>query len=56
MECWDEAKAARDIIRRGTSAHRQRAVYAEATADGADNREALNAVVDFLIEETLADI
>lgn len=56
LECWDEAKAARDILRRGTSAHRQRAVYADATADGADKREALNAVVDFLIEETLADI
>jgi carboxylate-amine ligase len=51
--CLAEIEAARDILRRGTSAHRQLAVYREAQAKGADEREALHAVVDWLIAETL---
>ncbi len=40
------------ILERGTSAHRQRAVYDAAVADGADQAEAGRQVVDFLIRET----
>lgn len=52
MDCVREIESARDILKRGTSAHRQVAVYKEALNNGAANQEALNAVVDFLIEET----
>jgi carboxylate-amine ligase len=41
---------------RGTSAHRQVASYRQALADGADEREALRAVVDMLVDETLAGV
>jgi carboxylate-amine ligase len=51
--CLAEVEHARDILERGTSAHRQLAVYRAALADGADERAALDAVVDWLIEETL---
>jgi len=43
----------RTIVREGTSAHRQLAAYHAATADGAEGREALEAVVDHLIVDTL---
>jgi glutamate---cysteine ligase / carboxylate-amine ligase len=39
-------------LTRGTSAHAQRRVHEAAPADGASKREALDAVVDWLIEET----
>ncbi len=51
--CLAEVEAAREILKRGTSAHRQLAVYRAALTDGADERAALDAVVDWLIEETL---
>ena len=54
--CLAEVEAARDILARGTSAHRQLAVYREALAQGADERKALHAVVDWLIEETLEGV
>ena len=54
--CLAEVEAARQILDRGTSAHRQLAVYRQALAQGADEREALHAVVDWLIEETLAGV
>ncbi len=54
--CLAEAEHARDILARGTSAHRQLKIYRDALADGADEREALHAVVDWLIEETLAGV
>ncbi len=56
LDCAEEVKHAREILRRGTSAHRQIEVYEEALEEGADKNEALKAVVDFLIEETLAGI
>ena len=49
-------QAARDIVRRGTSAHRQVAVYEQARAAGATEDEALKAVVDWLIAETLTGV
>ncbi len=50
--CLDEVAHARDILARGTSAHRQLAVFDEALAAGASRKEALTAVVDWLIAET----
>ena len=52
LGCWDAALKARDILERGTSAHRQIAAYEAARAAGQDEREATRAVVDLLIEET----
>jgi glutamate---cysteine ligase / carboxylate-amine ligase len=54
--CVAEVEHARDIVRRGTSAHRQLAIYREALAAGASRDEASQAVVDWLIEETVAGL
>ncbi len=51
--CVDEVNHARTILQRGTSAHWQIKTYNEAKAAGADDREAIKAVVDMLIKETL---
>jgi carboxylate-amine ligase len=56
FDCVEEVRHARDILERGTSAHRQLAVYYGAMKDGADQDEALKQVVDFLIEETLVGV
>ncbi len=47
---------AREIVKRGTSAHRQIAIYDQAIESGAAEQEALKAVVDWLIEETVSGI
>jgi glutamate---cysteine ligase / carboxylate-amine ligase len=44
------------IAERGTSADEQRRVFNQCLAEGADARDALNAVVDYLVEETVADL
>ncbi len=46
----------RTIARTGTSSDRQLAVYHAASEDGADTEEAMRAVVDHLIDETLEDL
>jgi carboxylate-amine ligase len=46
----------RGIVAEGTSADRQRGVYENAIADGAEDSEALREVVDHLIEETLEGV
>ncbi|MCC7045883.1 MAG: carboxylate-amine ligase, partial [Alphaproteobacteria bacterium] len=51
LDCVAEVAATRDILRRGTSAHRQVAVHADAVKSGADPRAALVKVVDFLTAE-----
>ena len=56
FDCVQEIHHAREILKRGTSAHRQLAIYEAAVKDGADKRQALEKVVDFLIEETVAGI
>ncbi len=56
LDCVEEVEQARDILERGTSADRQRAAFAKAVADGASEKEALIAVVDFLIDETVAGL
>jgi carboxylate-amine ligase len=54
--CVDEIGHASEIVRRGTSAHRQLAAWRGAVADGADQRQALEAVVDLLIAETVTGL
>jgi carboxylate-amine ligase len=53
--CLAEVEAARDIVARGTSADHQLTRYEQARAEGADEREALQAVVDQLVVETALD-
>lgn len=53
---YDAVARAVDITAHGTSADRQRAVYENAIADGAENEDALRAVVDHLIAETLEGV
>jgi carboxylate-amine ligase len=54
LSCSREVAHARKILTRGTSAHRQLSVYDDARQRGASDREALKAVVAFLINETAA--
>ena len=56
LGCKDELLHIRNIIAEGTSADRQLRTYAEKTEAGMTPREALNAVVDQLIEETARGI
>jgi carboxylate-amine ligase len=56
LGCVEEVERARDIVKRGTSADRQRQAFAKAIAEGASEKEALTAVVDFLIEETVVGL
>ncbi len=53
FNCVAEVEHARRILERGTSAHLQIKTYKDAKAAGASNVEALKAVVDMLITETL---
>jgi glutamate---cysteine ligase / carboxylate-amine ligase len=52
FDCVEEVAHAREILARGTSAHRQLAVFEHALSEGASRPEALAAVVDWLIAET----
>ncbi len=54
--CQREIAHARTILQRGTSAHLQLRTFDAAIASGATHDEALRAVVDVLIEATVADI
>ena len=56
LGCVREVEHARTILARGTSAHRQVQVYTHARSAGASEREALMAVVDFLVKETAAGL
>ena len=56
LDCVEQMAHAREIVQRGTSAHRQVEVYETALEEGAERKEALRAVVDFLIDETLVGI
>ncbi len=53
LGCVEEIERLPEILSGGTSAHRQLAVYEKALADGATHEDALNQVVDWLIEETV---
>ncbi len=54
MGCVNEIEHVREIAKHGSSADRQRRVYAEAIDGGATPDDALKAVVDMLMEETVA--
>ena len=54
LDCVAEIEHTRTICQRGTSADRQLAVYHEALEEGATEDEALKAVVDALIADTIA--
>jgi glutamate---cysteine ligase / carboxylate-amine ligase len=54
--CVDEVLHTREILARGTSAHRQLATYDAALANGASHSEALAAVVGWLIAETMRGV
>jgi carboxylate-amine ligase len=56
LGCVRELEHLETILMRGTSAHRQIRMYEEARAAGASGREALQAVVDFLVKETTAGL
>lgn len=56
LDCIDDLENVRQIVEQGSSAQRQRAVYSAAREAGADEREALTAIVDFLIEETVGGL
>ncbi len=56
LDCVAEVGHALEIVARGTSADRQLTAYNAARADGADGKEALRAVVDFLIEDTMTGL
>ncbi|MCB1759997.1 MAG: carboxylate-amine ligase [Gammaproteobacteria bacterium] len=56
FDCVDELHHAREIVKRGTSAHWQVQTYQRAREEGATDEEALKAVVDMLITETMHGI
>ena len=56
LGCLPEVLRAREILDRGTSADRQLNVHARACAAGASEHEAAQAVVDWLIEETMLGV
>jgi carboxylate-amine ligase len=56
LACEAEIAHASTILNRGTSAHHQINIWHKAQEAGADRQEALNAVVDWLIEETVAGL
>jgi len=55
LGCRKEIEAARTILKRGTSADRQRETYEKCIKAGTGHEEALQAVVDRLIAETVMD-
>ena len=56
LACLPEVLRSREILDRGTSADQQLNVYAKALGAGANEREAVQAVVDWLIEETMVGV
>ena len=56
LGCMAEVEAARSILEAGNSATRQRLVYSDAIHAGYDKEQALNAVVEHLIEEFHHDL
>jgi carboxylate-amine ligase len=56
LDCLPQIMHARQIFARGTSAHRQVGVYEAARTRGASEREALKAVVDWLVTETASGL
>ncbi|MEM8855848.1 MAG: carboxylate-amine ligase, partial [Pseudomonadota bacterium] len=55
LGCLAEVEHARVIAKRGTSADHQLKIFNDAVADGASDREAQIKVVDWLVEQSVAD-
>ncbi len=56
LDCVAEVEHAREIVARGTSADRQLDVFRAARDAGADAQEALRAVVDHLVADTVSGL
>ena len=56
LGCSHEIDSLRQILEQGTSAHNQLAVYNKAIESGVSHSDALVAVVDWLIEQTVKDL
>lgn len=56
FDCVQEIEHARRIVERGTSAHAQIATYQQSLDTGASSAEALERVVDELIQETVSGL
>lgn len=56
FDCVDEMKHIRTILERGTSAHRQLAVYNRSIEEGKSNELALVDVVKFIVAQTLEGV
>lgn len=54
LGCSAEVARTREIVAEGTSADRQRAIFAQAIADGASPGAALAAVIDWMAKATIA--
>jgi len=56
LQCTEELGRCREIVKRGTSAQRQRQVFEQALAEGMDKAEALRAVVHWLQQASFPTI
>ena len=56
LGCWEEVQYVETILREGTSADRQIRVFDKAINDGAPQQDALKAVVDHILEETVEGV
>ncbi len=56
LGCLDEVRRIGEIVQTGTSAERQVQLYERLIADGSDPDDALRAVVDLLVEDTLTGL
>jgi len=56
LDCVAEVASVREILSRGTSAHRQLKAHELAVAAGQSTTEALQTVVDTLIEDTAENL
>jgi len=56
LGCLKEVEHAREIVKRGSSACRQKDIYEQARIAGLRKRDAFNTVVDDLVKETVAGI
>lgn len=56
LGCEEDVAHCHEIVRRGTSAHRQIATYDAALAAGRNHHDALCDVVDMLVAETILDL
>ena len=56
FDCVEEMKHIRTILKRGTSAHQQLAIYYQSIEDGRSNELALVDVVKFIVAQTLEGV